>query len=47
MAELSTVKDAYLYIRNGIILDFGQMRDLEISDIPLGDPLIKVIDAGR
>jgi imidazolonepropionase len=47
MAELSTVKDAYLYIRNGIIIDFGQMRDLEISDIPLDDPMIKVIDASR
>jgi imidazolonepropionase len=45
MAELSTVKDAYLYIRNGIILDFGQMRDLELSDVPVGDQLIKIIDA--
>jgi imidazolonepropionase len=47
MAELSTVKDAYLYISNGIILDFGQMSDLELSDIPLGDPMITVIDADK
>ena len=38
MSELNTVNDAFLYIRNGIILDFGRMRDLEMSDIPLKDP---------
>jgi imidazolonepropionase len=47
MAELGTVNDAWLYIRNGIILDFGQMKDLEISDIPFGDPMINVIDANK
>ena len=45
MAELNTMNDAYLYIRNGIILDFGLMRDLELSDIPSEDPQIKYIDA--
>jgi imidazolonepropionase len=45
MAELNTVNDAFLYIMNGIILDFGQMRDLELSDIPLKNPQIKSIDA--
>ena len=45
MAELSTVYDAYLYIRNGTILDFGHMRDLELSDVPVEDPQIKHIDA--
>jgi imidazolonepropionase len=45
MSELSIVNDAFLYIRSGIILDFGRMRDLEITDIPLEDPQIKHIDA--
>ncbi len=45
MSALNTIKDAFLYIRNGIILDFGKMKDLELTDIPLNDPLIRSIDA--
>ena len=45
MAALGTVNDAFLYMGNGIILDFGRMSDLELSDIPLGDPSIQRIDA--
>jgi imidazolonepropionase len=45
MSALNTLKDAFLYIRNGIILDFGRMSDLELSDIPVEDPQIKCIDA--
>jgi imidazolonepropionase len=45
MSELFNINDAFLYIRNGIILDFGEMRDLEITDIPFPDPYIKRIDA--
>jgi imidazolonepropionase len=45
MSELGTVNDAFLYIRNGVILDFGKMNDLELTDIPLTDPQIKHIDA--
>ena len=45
MSELNTMNDAFLYIRNGIILDFGKMKDLELSDIPVEDPQIKYIDA--
>jgi imidazolonepropionase len=45
MSELNTLNDAFLYIRNGTILDFGQMKDLELSDIPLKDPQLKYIDA--
>ncbi len=45
MSELGTINDAFLYIRNGIILDFGRMKDLELTDIPLEDPQIKQIDA--
>jgi imidazolonepropionase len=45
MSMINTVYDAFLYIRNGIILDFGRMRDIELSEIPLEDPQIKYIDA--
>ena len=41
MSELSTMNDAFLYIRNGIILDFGRMKDLDLTDIPIEDPQIK------
>ena len=45
MSELGTLNDAFLYIRNGFILDFGKMKDLELTDIPLEDPHLKQIDA--
>jgi len=45
MSELNTLTDAFLYIREGIIVDFGQMRDLRKRNIPLEDPRIKIIDA--
>ncbi|MBK8883140.1 MAG: imidazolonepropionase [Bacteroidales bacterium] len=45
MAGLSIINDAFLYIRNGIILDFGNMSDLELGDIPLDDPEIIYINA--
>jgi imidazolonepropionase len=45
MSELGTLSDAFLYIRNGFILDFGMMKDLELTDIPLEDPHLKQIDA--
>ena len=45
MSVLNTVDDAFLYIRNGIILDFGTMGNLELTDIPLNDPGIRKIDA--
>ena len=35
------MNDAFLYIRNGIILDFGKMKDLELTDIPFEDPAVK------
>ncbi len=40
-----SINDAFLYIRNGIILDFGNMSDLELGDIPLDDPEIIYINA--
>jgi len=45
MSELGTLRSAYLYLRNGIIMDFGLMRDLELTDIPVNSPEIKRIDA--
>jgi imidazolonepropionase len=45
MSELGTLDNAFLYIRNGVILDFGKMKDLELTDIPLTDLQIKHIDA--
>ena len=45
MSELRTLNDAFLYIRNGMILDFGKMKDLELTDIPFEDPHLKQIDA--
>lgn len=44
MAELSSVDNAYLYIKNGIIDDFGRMDEYEKSKIP-GDPAVGIIDA--
>jgi imidazolonepropionase len=45
MSGLNTLNDAFLYIRNGIILDLGLMKDLELTDIPLKDSGLKHIDA--
>ena len=45
MAELKTVDEAFLFISNGIILDFGSMHDIELSDIPFEDTQLKKIDA--
>ncbi len=47
MSELSTIKDAFLYIRDGIIIDFGLMKDLKESNISPEDPQIVTIEAGN
>ena len=46
MSVLSTKTDAFLYLSNGIIIDFGKMTDLELTDIPVDDPDLMKIDAG-
>ncbi len=46
MSVLSTKTDAFLYFSNGIIIDFGKMTDLELTDIPVDDPDLMKIDAG-
>ena len=45
MSELNTMTDAFLYISDGSIIDFGKMRDLKEGDIQAEDPDIKIIDA--
>jgi imidazolonepropionase len=48
MSVLGTKTDAFLYSGNGIIIDFGKMTDLELTDIPVDDPdLMKIDAAGR
>ncbi len=44
MAELSVLHDAYIYISEGIIVDFGAMKDFEVSKI-VQSPEVEIIDA--
>jgi imidazolonepropionase len=45
MSNLGIVNDAFLYIRDGIINDFGMMKDLESSGILIKSTEIEIIDA--
>jgi imidazolonepropionase len=45
MAELSSVSNAYLYIRDGIINDFGRMDDFKKGKTLIHDPEVGTIDA--
>jgi len=45
MAELNTINDAFLYIKDGLIRDFGKMKDLQNSEIITENPLTDVMDA--
>ncbi len=45
MSELGTIPDAFLYIRDGFIVDFGKMKDLQSGKIPIEDPQTETIDA--
>jgi imidazolonepropionase len=45
MSVLNTINDAYLYISNGLIIDFGRMNDTGISKILAQNPRIQIIDA--
>ncbi len=47
MSELNTIKEAFLYIRDGIIIDFGLMKDLKESNISSEDPQMVTIEAGN
>ncbi|MDP3001837.1 MAG: imidazolonepropionase [Bacteroidales bacterium] len=45
MSELNTVTDAFLYIRDGFISDFGKMKDLKKGNILIDNPQVEIIDA--
>ena len=45
MAKLKTIKDAYLYIENDIISDFGKMKELPKKYLASSKNKIKEIDA--
>jgi imidazolonepropionase len=46
MSEIQSIDDAYLYISDGIIRDFGKMSDLKESVVPELNSKIEIIDAG-
>jgi imidazolonepropionase len=45
MSEIKTISDAYLYISDGLICDFGRMTDLQKSQFFIDNPKVKSIDA--
>jgi imidazolonepropionase len=45
MSELETVSDAFLYIENGVISDFGTMNEFRTRKILDDKPEVKIIDA--
>jgi imidazolonepropionase len=45
MAELNTMKDAYLYLKDGLISEFGKMKELDREKISSRDKEQLVIDA--
>jgi imidazolonepropionase len=45
MSELSTITDAFLYISDGLISDFGKMKDLDIKKISSENRAIDIFDA--
>ena len=45
MSELDTILNAYLYISEGVISDFGRMNDLSSSKILSENPKVKRINA--
>jgi len=45
MSEIKTITDAYLYISDGLISDFGRMIELQKSRILINNPKVNLIDA--
>ncbi len=45
MAEVNTIYDAFLYIIDGLISDFGKMKDLQKSKTLVQNPNVENIDA--
>lgn len=46
MSVLEVVQDAYVFIRDGLINDYGQMKDLDMNVLSKEDTLPDIIDAG-
>ena len=47
MSHVKTIYDAYLYINDGLISDFGKMKDLQKNKKLIQDPKVKTIDAAE
>ncbi len=45
MSELNNISDAFLYIRDGYISDFGKMKDLQSAGILTENQNVEIIDA--
>jgi len=45
MAKINTIADAYLYLKDGFISDFGKMEELHTRNILTGDPHPEIIYA--
>ncbi len=45
LAAIDTLSDAFLYMSNGIIIDYGKMNDPKLNDIMVENPGIISIDA--
>jgi imidazolonepropionase len=45
MSHINTISDAYLYINNGFISDFGKMQDIQNNKILIQNPQTETIDA--
>jgi imidazolonepropionase len=45
MSELNIIENAFLYIKGGLIVDFGIMKNLNTRQILTEDPAAEVIDA--
>jgi imidazolonepropionase len=45
MSEINTITDAFLYIRDGFINDFGKMKDLKTGNMLIEYPQVEIIDA--
>jgi imidazolonepropionase len=45
MSEIKTLTDAYLFMRDGFIVDFGKMKDLQAGNVLTENPQTNTIDA--
>jgi imidazolonepropionase len=45
MSEIQTIDDAYLYMKDGLISDFGRMTDLPETNLPANNPKLTTINA--